>query len=149
MTILMLDLLRGDLAGLPADGEVVGLHTRCPRAGHACIDVDDRDLGPDLGHHRLLPLDARGIDDEDVATLGDHRLHLVHLDDWVFVRALEQQLEPLLLCDPFRLHLHSREVRCLELLLGEADHDVVDVALDPVCRPDRGLRRRVNLPAPG
>jgi hypothetical protein len=91
-----------------------------------------------------LALDARGVDHQNITTLGDHRLHLVHLDDRVFVRALEQQLESLLLGDLFRPHLHSGEVRCLELLLGEAHHDVLDVALRPVCR----LRRRIDLPAP-
>ncbi len=72
--------------------------------------------------------------------MGDHRLHLVHLDDRILVCALEQQLKPLLFRDLFRTHLHCREVGCLELLLGEADHDVVDVALRPVCRPICRLR---------
>ena len=84
------EALGGDLAGLPADGQVVGLDAGRPGAGHAGVDVDDRDLGRDLGHHLLLTLDARGVDDQHVRALGDHRLHLVHLDDRVLVGGLEQ-----------------------------------------------------------
>ncbi len=39
---------------------------------------------------------------EVFVTLGDHRLHLVHLDDRVLVGGLEQQLEPLLPGDLLR-----------------------------------------------
>lgn len=115
--------------------------------GNAGVDVGDGDLGRDVGHHLLLVLDAGGVDDQYVGGLGDHGLHLVHLDDRILVGGLEQQLKPLLPGDLLRLHLTSREVRRLQLLLGEADHDVVDVGLDAVGRALGGRGGGVNPPA--
>ena len=53
--------------------------------------------------------------------------------------AWNNSLKPLLLGDLLGLHLHGREVRGLQLLLGEADDDLVDVGLDPVRRALSGL----------
>jgi hypothetical protein len=79
--------------------------------------------------------------------LGHHGLHLVHLDDRVLVRRLEQQLEPLLARDLLGLDLHRGEVRGLQLLLREPDHHLTHVALDAVGRAVDRLLRRINLPA--
>ena len=138
---------RGDLARLAADLQVVGLDAGRAGAGNTGVDVDDGDLGGDLGHHLLLTLDAGGVDHQHVSALRHHRLHLVHLDDRILVGGLEEQLEPLLLGDLLGANLHGREVRRLQLLLGEADDDLVHAGLDAIGRALGGLAGRIDLPA--
>ena len=59
--------------------------------------------------------------------------------------AWNSSLKPFSLAISSDLHLHGREVRGLQLLLGEPDDDVLEVGLHAAGGPLSGLLGRVDL----